>query len=152
MIHIRWQGGVCSDLGVQLLPGMADRMRYPAVLVDRVRELAQSLSDAQIVDQLNQEGRVSAAGKAFTISMIKWIRYVYKIPTAKLKHPDELTVRQVAERFRVNPNVVYYWIEHSMIQARRLKSGAPYWISISESDEQKLRDWVRKSRKIQTLS
>jgi transposase-like protein len=70
----------------------------------------------------------------------------------RLKHPDELTVQQVAERFRVNPNVVYYWIEHSVIQARRLNSGAPYWITISAADEQKLQDWIRKSRKIQTAS
>src|SRR3984893_15273170 len=54
LIHIRLQGGTSSDLPVQLLPNMADRMRYPAALVDRVRELAQSLSDAQIADQLNQ--------------------------------------------------------------------------------------------------
>jgi hypothetical protein len=151
LIHIRWHGGACSDVRVQLLPHMADRMRYPAVLVDRVRELAQSLNDAQIVDQLNQAGLVSAVGKPFTVSMIKWIRYAYKIPATRLKHPDELTVQQVAERFRVNPNVVYYWIEHSVIQARRLNSGAPYWITISAADEQKLQD-IRKSRKIQTAS
>jgi len=151
-VHIRWQGGACSHLRAQLPPNMADRMRYPAALVDRVRDLAQSLSDAQIVDQLNQEGLVSALGKPFTVSMIKWIRYSYKIPAAKLQHPDELTVQQVAERFGVNPNVVYYWIEHGVIQARRVNSGTKYWIKVSETDEQKLQDWVRNSRKIQTAS
>jgi hypothetical protein len=152
LIHIRWQGGTSSDLPVQLLPNMADRMRYPAALVDRVRELAQSLSDAQIVHQLNQAALVSAVGKPFTVSMIKWIRHAYKIPAAQLKHPDELTVHQLAERFAVNPNVVYYWIEHGVIQARRLNSGAPYWITVREGDEQKLRDWIRSSHKIKTAS
>jgi DNA invertase Pin-like site-specific DNA recombinase len=152
MIHIRWQGGTSSDLPVQLLPNMADRMRYPAALVDRVRGLAQSLSDAQIADQLNQAALVSAVGKPFTVSMIKWIRHAYKIPAAQLRHPDELTVHQLAERFAVNPNVVYYWIEHGVIQARRLNSGAPYWITVREGDEQKLRDWIRSSRKIKTAS
>jgi DNA invertase Pin-like site-specific DNA recombinase len=152
VIHIRWQGGTSSDLPVQLLPNMADRMRYPAALVDRVRGLAQSLSDAQIADQLNQAALVSAVGKPFTVSMIKWIRHAYKIPAAQLRHPDELTVHQLAERFAVNPNVVYYWIEHGLIQARRLNSGAPYWITVREGDEQKLRDWIRSSRKIKTAS
>ena len=152
LIHIRWQGGTSSDLPVQLLPNMADRMRYPAALVDRVRELAQSLSDAQIVHHLNQAALVSAVGKPFTVSMIKWIRHAYKIPAAQLKHPDELTVHQLAERFAVNPNVVYYWIEHGLIQARRLNSGAPYWITVREGDEQKLRDWIRSSHKIKTAS
>jgi hypothetical protein len=152
LIHIRWQGGTCCHLCVQLPPNMADRVRYPAALVDRVRDLAQTLLDTQITDQLNQEGLVSALGKPFTVSMIKWIRSSYKIPAAKLKHPEELTVQQVAERFGVNPNVVYYWIEHRVIQARRLNSGTPYWITVSDTDEQKLRDWVRNSPKIQTAS
>jgi hypothetical protein len=78
-------------------------------VVDRVRHLAQSLPDQDIADRLNQEGQVSALGKPFTGSMIKWIRYRYQIPTARLMRPEELTVQQVAERFRVSPNVVYYW-------------------------------------------
>ena len=151
-VHIRWQGGASTDRSVPLPPNIADRLRYPANVVERVRDLAHSLTDAQIADQLNQEGVVSALGKLFTVSMIKWIRYRYKIPVAKLKHPEELTVQQVAERFGVNPNVVYYWIEHGVIQARRLTSGSPYWITVSETDEQKLWDWVRNSRKIYTAS
>jgi len=39
-----------------------------------------------------------------------------------------------------------------VIQARRLTSGSPYWITVSETDEQKLWDWVRNSRKIYTAS
>jgi len=151
-VHIRWQGGASTDRSVPLPPNIADRLRYPATVVERVRDLAHSMTDAQIADQLNQEGLVSALGKPFTVSMIKWIRYRYKIPVAKLKHPEELTVQQVAERFGVNPNVVYYWIEHGVIQARRLTSGAPYWITVSETDEQKLWDWVRNSRKIYRAS
>ena len=50
--------------------------------------------------------------------MIQWIRYRYQIPKAKLVRPEELTVQQVAERFRVSPNVVYYWIERNIVQAQ----------------------------------
>jgi DNA invertase Pin-like site-specific DNA recombinase len=152
LVHIRWQGGASTDHSVSLPPHIADRVRYPAPLVDRVRDLAQSLTDAQIVDRLNQEGLVSALGKPFTVAMIRWIRYRYKIPAAKLMSAEESTVQQVAERFGVNPNVVYYWIEHGVIQARRLNSGTPYGITLSETDEQKLWDWVRNSRKIYTAS
>jgi hypothetical protein len=54
----------------------------------------------------------------------------------------------VAERFRVSPNVVYYWINRGVIQARRLNAGSPYWITLNETDEQKLGDWVRNSSRI----
>jgi DNA invertase Pin-like site-specific DNA recombinase len=152
LVHIRWQGGACTDHSVPLPPSIADRMRYPAPLVDRVRNLAQSLPDTQIVDRLNQEGLVSALGKPFTLSMIRWIRYRYKIPAAKLMSSEESTVQQVAERFRVSIYVVYSWIEQGLLPARRLNPGMPYWITVREADEQKLRDWVSNSHRLRTTS
>jgi len=152
VVHIRWQGGASSDLSVQIPPNRADRVRYPAAVVDRVRDLAQSLPNAEIAERLNREGHVSALGKPFTGSIIQWIRYRYQIPKITLACPEELTVEQVAKRFGVSPNVVYYWIDRSVIQARRLNAGAPYWITLDEADEQKLRDWVCNSRRIQPAS
>ncbi|MBV9764511.1 MAG: recombinase family protein [Acidobacteriaceae bacterium] len=148
LVHIRWQGGAYTDLAVPLPLNFADRVRYSATSVEQVRELARSLPDAQIVEQLNQEGQLSALGKPFTISMIKWIRYRYQIPAAKLIGLEELTVQQVAERFGVSSNVVYYWIERGVIQARRVNSGMPCWITLDKTDEQKLGDWVRNSSRI----
>jgi hypothetical protein len=152
LAHIRWQGGACTDLCVQLPPKVADRVRYPAAVVDRVRHLAQSLPDGKVADGLNQEGQISALGKPFTASMIKWIRYRYQIPQARLERPEELTVHQVARRFGVSPNVVYYWIDRGVIQARRLNAGSPYWITLQETDGQKLQDWVRNSCRIRGAS
>jgi len=149
LVHIRWQGGACSDLNLQLPPKIADRVRYPATVVNRVRDLAQRLSDDEIAESFNREGHVSALGRPFRVSMIEWIRYRYQIPKATLIRPEELTVQQVAERFRVSPHVVYYWIDRGVIQTRRLNAGAPYWITLNEIDEQKLRDWVRNSSRIQ---
>jgi DNA invertase Pin-like site-specific DNA recombinase len=152
LVHIRWQGGACNDICVQLPPNIADRLRYPAAVVDRVRHLARNLPDREIADRLNQEGSVSAWGKPFTGSMVQWIRYRYQIPKARLVRPEELTVQQVAERFSVSPNVVYYWIERGVIEARRLNAGMPYWITLNETDEKKLRDWVHNSSRIQMAS
>jgi len=152
LVHIRWQGGACSDVCVQLPPNIADRVRYPAAVVDRVRQLAQGLLDTEIADCLNQEGQISALGKTFTGSMVKWIRYRYQIPMARLVRPEELTVQQVSERFSVSPNVVYYWIDRGVIEARRPNSGSAYWITLNEAAEQKLRDWVRNSSRIQMAS
>jgi DNA invertase Pin-like site-specific DNA recombinase len=149
LVHIRWQGGACTDLSVQLPPHRADRVRYPAAVVDRVRDLAHRLLDAEIADQFNREGLVSATGKRYTTKMIQWIRRGHRIPPAALQQPEELTVQQVAKYFGVSAGVVYYWIERSLIQARRLNSGMPYWITLNPSNEQKLREWVRNSSRIQ---
>ena len=149
MAHIRWQGGACSDLIVQLPANIADRLRYPAAVVDRVRDLAHGSLDAEIAEQFNREGNTSATGQPYTAKMIRWIRKCHGIPPAALRKPEELTVRQVAKHFGVSDGTVYYWIERSLIRARRLNNGMPYWITLSASDEQKLRDWVRNSSRIQ---
>ncbi len=149
LVHCRWQGGACTDLCVQLPPNIADRLRYPAAVVDRVRDLAHRLIDAEIADQFNREGQASATGKPYTAKMVQWIRRCHRIPPAALKMRGELTVQQVAKHFGVSDSVVYYWIERSLIQARRLNCGRPYWITLNASDEPKLRDWVRNSSRIQ---
>jgi hypothetical protein len=55
----------------------------------------------------------------------------------------------VAQHFGVNKYVVYYWIKRRLIQARRLSHRMPYWITMNGSDEQRLRDRVRNSTKLQ---
>jgi DNA invertase Pin-like site-specific DNA recombinase len=152
LVHIRWQGNACTDLTLQLRPNIADRMRYPAEVVDRVRDMAHHLQDAEIANQLRQEGHTSITGKSYTASIIQWIRFRYRIPPPTLKKPEELTVHQVAQYFGVSENVVYYWIQHAFLQARKLNAGSPYWITLSETDEQKFQDWVRNSSRIHTAS
>ena len=152
LVHIRWQGGACSEVSVQLPPNIADRVRYPSAVVERIRELARDLPDGEIADQLHREGQVSAKGRPYTVKIVQWIRCRYRIPPAALKRPEELTVQQVAKRFGASDQVVYYWIEHSVIRSRRISPGMPHWITLSDTDEQKLREWVSNSRRIQPVS
>ena len=148
LAQIRWQGGASETLVLDLPPAIADRLRYPDQVVARVRELAATLPDDRIAATLNHENRRSSKGKGFTVSMIRWIRYRNKIPAAVLKHPQELTVQQVAQRFGVSIHVVYYWTERGLVEARRLNGGSPYWITISAEKEKDLLEWVRRSSKI----
>jgi DNA invertase Pin-like site-specific DNA recombinase len=151
-VHIRWQGGACTDLSVQLPPKAADRFRYPSAEVDRIRDLALRLPKAQIADQLNREGLRTPKGRSFTAKAIHWVCWRYEIPSVQLKKKEELTVQQVAERFGVGIGVVHHWIKHHIIQTRRLNERAAYWITLNTEDEQKLRDWVRNSSRIHSDS
>jgi hypothetical protein len=149
ILHVRWQGGACSDVIVNLPRPAAEAIRYPTALVEHVRELSQRLSDPQIVAHLNQEGSRSPHGKPFTLAMIKWVRYRYGIASACLKQPGEVTVQQLANRLGTSRYVVYYWIERSVVQARKLDGRGVWWITLSADKEQELRDWVRHSRHLQ---
>ena len=87
VLHVRWQGGAVEDLSVDLPLPAPEKVRYPESMVSRVRTLAKSMTDAQIVATLNQEGVLSAKGKPFTLSMVKWIRGRHEIPAPSLKEP-----------------------------------------------------------------
>jgi len=63
ILHLRWQGGQCEDLEVKLPRPSAERWRHSDALVQRVRELAQNFSDAEIAAKLNAEGIKSNKGK-----------------------------------------------------------------------------------------
>ena len=148
VLHIRWQGGAVEDLSAELPLPAPDKVRYPEALVNRVRSLAASMTDAQITATLNQEGLLSAKGKTFTLNMVKWIRHRHSIQAPSLKESDERTVGEVAERFQVSPGVVYYWIGRGHLRARRLGPGSPYWITLDPEKETKLRSWVANSNRI----
>ena len=148
VLHIRWQGGAVEDRSVDLPVPAPDKVRYPETLVNRVRSLAATMTDTQIALLLNEEGLLSAKGKRFTRNLVGWIRYRYDIPAPCLKHPDELTVEEVADRFGVRPGVVYYWIERGHLPARRLQAGSPYWITLGAEKESELRARVVNSNRI----
>ena len=148
LLHVRWQGGICEDLKLELPRPSGERWRHSESLVKKVRKLAEENSDAEIAAQLNAEGLISAKGNPFTRSSVSWIRHKHKIPPAEKKKADELTVKEVAKRFDVSPNVVYYWIERKVITARRLNNGSPYWITIDQRKSDELEKWVQESTRI----
>ena len=147
ILHLRWQGGACEDMAISLPPSMPDRVRYPQAMVDQVRQMAQTLPDDQIAAELNHQGQRSAKDQPFTTSMIRWIRHRHRIP-GPAKHPEELTVAQLAHRLGISHHVVYYWIERGILQARRLRQGAPYWITLDDAKETELIAWIRNSSRI----
>ena len=150
LLHIRWQGGACTDASVDLPPSVADQVRYPPPLLERIRELAATLTNAQVAQCLNREGLRSPKGKSFTASMIQWVRYRYRIPGPQLKQPEEVTVDELMAQFGVSRHVVYYWIERGLVDARQIKPGSPYWIRLNATTEQALSEWVKNSSRIST--
>ena len=148
MLHLRWQGGACEDIPLSLPLGINDRLRYREGIVDKIRNLALTLTDEQIIAKLNQEGLLSAKGTPFNDSKIKWIRYKHDIPSVELQQPDEITVKEATEKFAVSMWVVYYWIQRNIVQARRINRGSRYLIKIDADKEEELSEWVCNSSKI----
>ena len=147
LLHIRWQGGSCETLCVDLPRIYSDVVRYAEDIVEKVRNLVQEqLADTDIAAIFNMEGRRSSTGKPFTISMIKWIRYKHNIcqrPT------DKMTVKGIAEKLQISTNVVYYWIERGYIEGQRINRRSRYLFTLDTQQENILRERIQKSSRIQ---
>jgi DNA invertase Pin-like site-specific DNA recombinase len=148
ILHIRWQGGVNEDITCKLPPKMCDKIRYPHDIIEQVKEFSKIHIDDQIAELFNQKGLRSAKGKPFTVSMIKWIRHKYNIPSPELKTVNELTIKEVARKFDVSTYMVYYWIDKGYVNARRIKPGHPYWITLTPAKEGELRARIKNSYKL----
>jgi DNA invertase Pin-like site-specific DNA recombinase len=147
VLHLRWQGGACEDISIEIPPNRSEQIRYRNETINKVRTLAKDLTDGQIASIFNQQGIKSAKGGRFTFSIIRWIRYKHRI-LGPNKSPEELTVKEIAKKFAVSPNVVYYWISRNVITARRLNQKSPYWITMDGQKEKELFQWVRNSFRI----
>jgi len=148
-LHVCWQGGATETLELQLPPNRAEAVRYPEAFVTRVRELAISHHDDDIIRLLHAEGHQSSTGKSLTLSMIKWLRYKHRIRTPQ--PPDNtLNVRQVRDKYGVSLWVVHYWIGRGLVVAHQRKPNAPYAISIDDKSDQFLRTWVASSVHLHT--
>jgi hypothetical protein len=60
--------------------------------------------------------------------------HIPRVETSHAPSPDERTVGQVAVELGISTNVVYYWIEHSQVDARRSPGGR--WLVSFSADEQ----------------
>ena len=148
LLQVRWQGGACEAIRVELPRPIADRWRHDDALIERVRELAETLDDAQIAARLNDEGLTTNKGNPFTVKSIKWIRHKHNIARVDDRKDGELTVKEVAERLGVSPGVVYYWIDKGLLTGRRHNAGSPYLLAITPDIERELAKRVAQSTRL----
>jgi DNA invertase Pin-like site-specific DNA recombinase len=146
-LQIRWQGGATEVVELQLPANRPDVVRYPPAIIDRVRELAREHGDDDIAALFNRDGLTSSTGKPFTDNMISWIRFKHRIPGPS-RPPGTFTVKEVCERYGVSMHVVYYWIERGYISAQQRKPGVRYAITITDTADRALREWVATSSRI----
>jgi hypothetical protein len=122
-IGIRWRSGAAEEVATVRWKSAAQSRRTPAGVVELVARLAPERTDAEIADALNAEGRTTGTGRPFDVAAVRWVRFAHGIRSRPLLAPGELTVKQVATHLRVSPNVVYYWIGHDQLEARRGPAG-----------------------------
>lgn len=149
-LGLRWRNQCHEEIfTTKPLPNCIVRKHTPYT-VKLVSELSETMTDNQIVDYLNASGFRTPESKPFTIPSIRWIRHKHNIDGLSAKRRG-LTVKEVAERFNVNLGVVYYWINHKILDAEKRSPGWPWEIHLNEQKESELIELVQKSSHITKL-
>jgi excisionase family DNA binding protein len=116
-VGIRWRSGAAEQHTVPRPPTVNDIRRTPPEALELIRRLAQR-TNGEIASELNTAGLRTGTGLAFSAGAVRYLRRAYKIPTPPPDR-DELTVAEVAQRLGVSAGVIYYWIRHGQLTARR---------------------------------
>ena len=143
-IGIRWRSQRVEEVIVpRPLPSAARRRHLPET-VARVRELAQTQSDAAIAQAFNATGQRTPEGREFTPAGIQWIRWRHHIP-APPPPADTVTVQACARQFGVSMGVVYTWIAQGVVPATKPSPGHPWALTLNSTTVQHCEAWIRQS-------
>lgn len=149
VLYIRWQGGATEEMRVPFPLRTFDKYRTPKEIIEIIRKLAMNYTDEKIVDHLNAQGLKSGKGNAFTVASVQWIRHKNSIPFC---HPprakDEFGVPEVAQKFGISPDAIYYWIKHNFLKEHQIKR-KPYRIILDSETEETFKRLIQNSKLLQ---
>ncbi|WP_410513121.1 hypothetical protein PaeBR_01210 [Paenibacillus sp. BR2-3] len=143
-LGLRWRNQCCEEIHTRKALPKGTARKHTAEQTEKVRELALTMTDKQMVIYFNELGVRTPEGRIFTVASIKWIRYSNKIPAFSLPRQG-FTVKEVAQRLEVSTHVVYYWLEHGMLQGQKIGPGLPWDIPLDEQIEIALRQRIQNS-------
>jgi DNA invertase Pin-like site-specific DNA recombinase len=141
-VGIHWRSGAAEELIVRRPAGR----RTPRGAVEFLRRQC-ACSDEKVVAALNVAGFTTGAGRPFDVAAVRWLRYAHRIPSPSPLAQEEVTVADVAASLGIAEGVVYYWIKHGQLDARRDHRGrwcVPFPASVKES----CRQWVLASSRV----
>jgi DNA invertase Pin-like site-specific DNA recombinase len=140
-IAIRWQTEACTTLEVPRFLRIWDLRRTDPAVVDRIRTLASTQTDAEIVAELNKCGFRSGSQSAFTISIVRQLRAAYGIKSACPVHPrfcaegrrgdGRYSARAVAELLGCDMSTVVAWCRIGKLDGIQTMRAGPWWINLT---------------------
>lgn len=117
-IGIRFRSGKCEKLSLKKNLPYGDRRKHTDNTISKIRELATTMDDYEIAEQLNQDGLEPPEGKSFTYSGIRWIRYKHGISGPYRRNRLGISVREAAALLGTSAEKIYYGIYVGKIPAR----------------------------------
>jgi DNA invertase Pin-like site-specific DNA recombinase len=140
-ITLIWQGGATTKLDVQI-PRVGVRIEVDADdVVEEVRKMVASMTDAQIARTLVRRGIRTAMGLPFNVQRVRALRSRHGI--AAVRHAPSpsgepaLTAGQAAEALGVTLTTVLRWLRDGFLVGEQVSPRAPWQIKEASLKELK---------------
>ena len=111
-IGIRFRSGKCEHLSLKKNLPYGDRRKHADNTISKIRELAATMDDHEIADQLNQNGLTTPEGRVFTYAGVRWIRYKHSISGPYQRNRMGISVAEAATLLNISTGKVYYGISY----------------------------------------
>jgi len=138
---IRWQTEALTHLAIPRHKKSWEERQTSPQVVDRVRELSPTQTNAQIAAVLNEEGEQAGMGGSFTVSKIEWIRYAYHVPAGCPERPKaaptgqrgdgRYSARATADLLNVDVSTIADWCKTGQLESVRSTPLGPRWITLT---------------------
>ena len=130
-VVIHWRGARTDAFSVKRQKRRSVRQCDDIDTVELVRRLARFYPDGQIAGILNDQGRRSAQGLAFSTSLVQKLRYRhglsgYRASAAGEEEGELLSVRAAARQLGISDSTLYRWVNSGILPSVRPEvPGAP---------------------------
>jgi excisionase family DNA binding protein len=135
-LTLRWQGGLLTEIDVQLPRSRPATVRTDEDTLELVRRLATHYPDTVIAGILNKQGRTTARGLRFTANLVGNVRRHWNVPRfeppAKSPEGELLSIKQAAKILDIAPSTLHRWLNDGFVAGEQLTPGAPWQIRITD--------------------
>lgn len=149
---IHWKGG-CHTEFMMPKPPSGVGLKTSEEDLEIIRKMAVRYGDRDIARVLNKLDRRTASGKRWNADRVGTIRAKYSIAghIYTVKDGEILTLGQAAKHLGVSPTTIKRLAANDVLQKRQLAPWAPWEISRSDLDSQRIAELVQTLRKTRKL-
>jgi DNA invertase Pin-like site-specific DNA recombinase len=122
-VGIRWHSGVGEQIVARRPSPQYVTTRTPSRATELIVQRGPTLTNQELVAELNAAGFKTGMGRPFDSDAVKWVRYAHRVASPPPLQPGEVSVNDVATQLGINVGAVYEWIERGDLAARRTATG-----------------------------
>jgi hypothetical protein len=123
-VHLRFRGGKLQTLTLPLSPSLRLPWWTSGEIVEEIDRLVEDHPLGKVATILNEQGRRTGKGLAFTSILVRNVCRKYKLRSRsqRLRHAGLLTTLELARRLKVGTTTIHRWRNRGLLQCHVIET------------------------------